>query len=61
LITYEAARRLNGRELEAQQRAVTTALRRLKRSSPTYWDERTDLQRVSRIFARIVRDRSAGC
>ncbi|MFJ3386035.1 MULTISPECIES: hypothetical protein [unclassified Curtobacterium] len=60
MITYEEAKRLTGGELETQQRAGTTALRRLNRNSPTYWDERTDLERVIRILARVARERCAG-
>ncbi|MBF4609373.1 hypothetical protein QP157_21160 [Sphingomonas sp. LR61] len=61
MITYEDAQRLTGSELEAQQRAVVTALRQLSRSVPTYWDDRTDLERARRILARVDRDRRAGC
>lgn len=59
LITYEQAQRLNGGELEAQQRAVMSALRRLSRSSLMYRDDRINLERASRILARAIRERSA--
>lgn len=59
LIAYEQAQRLNGGELEAQQRAVMSALRRLSRNSLTYRDDRNDLERVSRIVARVIRERNA--
>lgn len=59
LITYEQAQRLNGGELEAEQRAVMSALRRLSRSSLTYRDDRTNLERASRIVTRVLRERSA--
>lgn len=59
LITYEQAQRLDAGELEVQQRATAAALRQLNRNSPTYRDDRTDLERGTRILARVMRDRSA--
>lgn len=59
LITYEQAQCLNVGELEAQQRAAMSALRRLSRSSLTYRDDRNDLERASRIVARVIRERNA--